>query len=92
VSQDFEHLDEDLTITELGEHLGRGFAEADLSTFEALLLGAADALLQEMAEGGEDEEVANAAVDRFRASAREWVRVSTGVSNTTPAELSWRAR
>jgi hypothetical protein len=85
MSSDFEHLDEDLTITELGEQLGRGFAEADLSTFEALLLGAADALLQEMAEGGEDEEVANAAVDRFRAAARaEWTRVSTAVRNLTP--------
>jgi hypothetical protein len=82
---DFEHLDEDLTITELGEQLGRGFAEADLSTFEALLLGAADALLQEMAEDGEDEEVANTAVDRFRAATRaEWTRVSTAVRNTTP--------
>jgi hypothetical protein len=50
-----------------------------------LLLGAADALLQEMAEGGEDEEVANAAVDRFRAAARaEWTRVSTAVRNLTP--------
>jgi hypothetical protein len=49
MTSDFEHLDEDLTIPELGEQLGRGFAEADLSTFEALLLGAADALLQEMA-------------------------------------------
>jgi hypothetical protein len=85
MTHDYEHLDEDLTITEVGEQLGRGFAEADLSTFEALLLGAADALLQEMAEGGEDEEVANAVVDRLSAAARaEWTRVSAAVRNTTP--------
>jgi hypothetical protein len=53
LGHDFENLDEDLTITELGEQFGRGFAEADLGTFESVLLGAADALLQEDAEGGE---------------------------------------
>jgi hypothetical protein len=85
MSHNFEHLDEDLTITELGEQFGQGFAEANLSTFEAVLLGAADALLQEMAEGGEDEEAANAAVGQFKAAARaEWMRVSEALKNARP--------
>jgi hypothetical protein len=85
MTDDIEHPDEDLTITELGEQFGRGFAEADLSTFEAVLLGAADALLQGMAEAGEDEEVAQVAVDQFRKGARaEWTRVSAALKNVTP--------
>jgi hypothetical protein len=80
-----EHPDEDLTVRQLGEQFGRGFAEADLSTFEAILLGAADSLLQGMAEAGEDEEVAQAAVDQFRKGARdEWTRVSMALKNVTP--------
>jgi hypothetical protein len=85
MTDDFEHLSADLTITELGEHFGHGFAEVDLSTFEALLLVAADRLLQEMAEDEEDEVVARAAVDQFRAAARtEWMRVSVAIGNATP--------
>jgi hypothetical protein len=72
-------------VRQLGEQFGRGFAEANLSTFEAVLLGAADSLLQGMAEAGEDEEVAQAAVDLFRKGARdEWTRVSRALKNATP--------
>jgi ketosteroid isomerase-like protein len=72
-------------VRQLGEQSGRGFAEANLSTFEAVLFGAADSLLQGMAEAGEDEEVAQAAVDLFRKGARdEWTRVSRALKNATP--------
>jgi hypothetical protein len=85
MTDEIEHLDADLTVTQLGEQFGRGFAEVDLSTFEAVLLGAADSLLQGMAEAGEDEEVTQAAVDQFRKGARaEWERVSTALKNVTP--------
>jgi len=78
-------LDEDLSITELGQDFGRGFAEANATMFEAVLLGAADRLLQEMAEVGEDEEIARAAVDVFRTAARaEWARVSAALRTATP--------
>ena len=85
MTDDSEHPDADPTVRQLGEQFGRGFAEADLSTFESVLFGAADALLQGMAETGEDEEVAQAAVDQFRKGARaEWARVSTALKNATP--------
>jgi hypothetical protein len=85
MTDDIEHSDEDLTVRQLGEQFGRGLAEADLSTFEAVLLGAVDSLLQGMAEAGEDEEVAQAAVDQFREGARaEWARVSMALKNATP--------
>jgi hypothetical protein len=85
MTDDIDRPDEDLTVRQLGEQFGRGFAEADLSTFEAVLLGAADSLLQGMAEAGEDEDVAQAAVDQFRKGARdEWTRVSMALKNATP--------
>jgi hypothetical protein len=85
MTDDFEHPDANLTVRQLGEQFGRGLAEADPSTFEAVLLGAADSLLQGMAEAGEDEDVAQAAVDQFRKGARdEWTRVSMALKNATP--------
>lgn len=64
MTDEIEHPDADLTVRQLGEQFGRGLAEADQSIFEAVLLGAADSLLQGMAEAGEDEDVAQAAVDQ----------------------------
>jgi hypothetical protein len=87
MTDDMERPDENLTVRQLGGEFGRGFAEADLSTFEGVLLGAADSLLQGMAEAGEDEEVAEAAVDRFRKGARdEWTQVSMALLPTLGVE------
>jgi hypothetical protein len=79
------HLDENLSIAELGQHFGRGLAEADAGTFEAILLGAADRLLQELADAGEEMEFSRAQVEQFVTAARaEWKRVSTAIKNVTP--------
>jgi hypothetical protein len=79
------HLDENLSIVELGQHFGRGLAEADAGTFEAILLGSADRLLHELADAGEEMGFSRAQVEQFVTAARaEWVRVSTAIKHMAP--------